>query len=155
MKWLKFAIAAYIVGASALHAGEAKAVYDLTTGDRAKIEKELIQSIKKVSEYYKGENTKFKTIVVISGDAYKYFIDNLADSPYSKDTNAIDAKPKFESVFKELNDTYHVTFDMCSAGMKSRKIKPETLYTFVHSNAIKNVYLIDAQNRGYAYIPVH
>ncbi|MBU1927498.1 DsrE family protein [bacterium] len=155
MKWLKAVVITCILTASTMYADEAKAVYDLTSGDSAKIEKDMIKSIKNVSQYYKGQNKKFKTIVVISGDAYKYFIRNLSDSPYSEDKSALEIQPKFISVLKELNDSYHVTFKMCSAGMKARGIKLETVYKFVHADAIKNVYLIDAQNAGYAYIPVH
>jgi intracellular sulfur oxidation DsrE/DsrF family protein len=138
-----------------MYANEAKAVYDVTSGDSAKIEKEMIKSIHNVSQHYKGKNKEFKTIVVISGDAYKYFIKDLSNSPYSEDKNATAIQPKFISVLQELNDRYNVTFKMCSAGMKARGIKLETLYTFVHADAIKDVYLIDAQNDGYAYIPVH
>jgi hypothetical protein len=98
---------------------------------------------------------KYFDVIVISGDAYKYFIEELAESPYATDKSAIEIQPKFRAVFKELNDDYHVTFKMCSAGMKARGIKPESVYQFVHADAIKDVYLIDAQNDGYAYIPVH
>lgn len=154
-KWLKIGVLTYILGASAVHADEAKAVYDVTSGDSAKIEKEMIKSIKNVTAHYKGQNKEFKTIVVISGDAYKYFIEELAESPYATDKSALEIQPKFRAAFKELNDDYHVTFKMCSAGMKARGIKLETLYPFVHADAIKDVYLIDAQNGGYAYIPVH
>lgn len=155
MQWIKAVVATCILVASTIYADEAKAVYDLTSGDSAKIEKEMIKSIKNVSKYYKGKNKEFKTIVVISGDAYKYFIKDLKNSPYAEDKNALEMQPKFISVLQELNDNYHVTFKMCSAGMRARDIKLETVYKFVHADAIKNVYLIDAQNEGYAYIPVH
>ncbi|WP_373035856.1 DsrE family protein [Sulfurimonas sp.] len=155
MNWIKAMIVICILGTSMMYADEAKAVYDVTSGDSAKIEKHMIKSIKNVYKHYKGQNKEVKTIVVISGDAYKYFIRDLSDSPYAKDKSATEIQPKFISALKELNDRYNVTFKMCSAGMKARGIKQETIYKFVHADAIKNVYLIDAQNDGYAYIPVH
>lgn len=154
MNWIKAVVVTCILGVSAICADEAKAVYDVTSAESATIEKEMIKSIQNVSHYYKGKNKKLKTIVVISGDAYKYFIKDLSNSPYSQDKNALESQPKFLSAFKELHETYQVTFKMCSAGMKARGIKLETLYPFVHADAIKNVYLIDAQNDGYAYISV-
>ena len=155
MKLLKSAVLTCLLYASAVYADGAKAVYDLTSGDSVKIEKEMIKSIKNVAEYYRRQNQEFKAIVVISGDAYKYFIQELGESPYASDKGAIEIQPKFRPLLKELNENDHVTFKMCSAGMKARKIKKETLYPFVHADRIKNIYLIDAQNDGYAYIPVH
>ena len=155
MKWIKAVVVTCLLGASTIYADEAKAVYDVTSGDSVKIEKKMIKNIKNVSLHYKGQNKELKIIVVISGDAYKYFISDLSDSPYSKDKSAIEMQPKFISEFKELNEHYNVTFKMCSAGMKARGIKPKTVYKFVQTDAIKNIYLIDAQNDGYAYVPVH
>lgn len=83
-----------------MYADEAKAVYDVTSGDSVKIEKEMIKSIKNVSEHYKEQNKEFKTIEVISGDAYKYFIRDLSDSSYSEDKSAIEIQPKFIAVLK-------------------------------------------------------
>lgn len=155
MKWIKVVVATCILGASAMYADAAKAVYDVTSGDSTKIEKEMIRSIKNVSKHYKEQHKEFKPIVVISGNAYKYFIEDLAESPYAKEKNVIEIQLKFKPIFKELNERYHVTFEMCSAGMKARGIKKETVYKFVHADKIKDVYLIDAQNEGYAYMPVH
>ena len=155
VKFINAVVVICILATNILCADEAKAVYDLTSGDSAKIEKEIIKNIKNISQYYKGKNKESKAIVVISGDAYKYFIRDLKASPYIEDKNALEIQPKFISALKELNDQYHVAFKMCSAGMKARGIKQESLYKFVHADAVKNVYLIDAQNEGYAYIPIH
>ena len=139
---------------SILHAQTAKVVYDLTSGDSVKIEKHLINSIRALSHYYKEEKIEFKVIVVISGDAYKYFVDDLKNSPYAKDENVHEVQKKFKHRFLSLNDN-GVTFNMCASGMRARKIDKDTLYTYVHADVMKSVYLIDAQNDGYAYMPVH
>ncbi|HQS67975.1 MAG TPA: DsrE family protein [Sulfuricurvum sp.] len=155
MKLIKGAVLTCLLYVSAVYADGAKVVYDLSSGDSAKIEKEMIKSIKNVAQYYKSQNQEFKAIVVISGDAYKYFIQDLKESPYTMDKAAIEIQPKFRPLLQELNDNDHVTFKMCSVGMKVRQIKQETLYPFVHADMMKDVYLINAQNEGYAYIPVH
>ncbi len=137
------------------YAQSAKVVYDLTSGDSAKIEKHLINSIKVLGEYYKEEKIELKVIVVISGDAYKYFINDLKKSPYALEQGVIEVQQKFKTRLKDLNDIYGVTFNMCSSGMKARKIDKNTLYHYVHADVMKSVYLIEAQNNGYAYMPIH
>jgi len=44
---------------------------------------------------------------------------------------------------------------MCSIGMKARGIDKKVLYNFVSAEKGKSVYLIEYQNAGYAYLPVH
>lgn len=137
------------------YAETVKVVYDLTTGDSKTIEKHLINSIGEVAEYYKKEQKELKVMVVISGDAYKYFVSDLKASPYKEDKEAIEVQENFSPRLQKLHDTYGVTFNMCSVGMKARKIEKSSLYKYVHADAMKSVYLIDAQNDGYAYMPVH
>lgn len=137
------------------YAQSAKVVYDLSSGNSSKIEKHLLNSVKALGKYYKEEKIPFKVIVVISGDAYKYFIDDLQKSPYASDEDAIASQKKFKTVLQELDDDYGVTFNMCASGMRARKIDPNTLYQYVNADVMKSVYLIEAQNNGYAYMPIH
>ena len=137
------------------YAKSAKVVYDLSSGDSSKIEKHLINSINALGKYYKEEKIELNVIVVISGDAYKYFIADLEKSPYALEEDVIEVQKKFKRRLKELNDTYDVTFNMCASGMRARKIDPNSLYYFVHADVMKSVYLIEAQNNGYAYMPIH
>ena len=140
---------------SVSYAQSAKVVYDLTSGDSAKIEKHLINSIRALGKHYKEEKIELKVIVVISGDAYKYFINDLEKSPYALEQNVIEVQEKFKTRLKDLNDIYGVTFNMCSSGMRARKIDQNTLYHYVHADVMKSIYLIEAQNNGYAYMPIH
>ena len=144
-----------LLGLGFAYADAAKVVYDLTTGDSKKIEKHLLNNIDAMAEYYKKEQKELKIIVVISGNAYKYFVNDLKVSPYKGDRDAIEVQEKFRHRLQNLNDDFGVTFNMCSVGMKARKIDKNTLYKFVHSEVMKSVYLIDAQNNGYAYMPIH
>ena len=132
----------------------AKVVYDLTTGDAAKIEKQLIKGVAATADYYAAQHKPFKVIVVISGDAYRYFIDDLAHSPYASESRTEEIQKRFKPALESLSKK-GVQFFMCATGMKKRKIKKQVLYRYVQSDKIKNVYLIDAQNAGYAYLPIH
>ena len=136
-------------------AKEAKVVFDVTSGDSHKIGKHLINGVNVLEAYYKKENIDLKVIVVISGDAYKYFIEDLKKSPYATQTEVADVQAKFKTDFQKLNDKYGVIFEMCANGMRARKINPNNLYKFVHADVMKGVYLIEAQNSGYAYLPIH
>ncbi len=136
-------------------AAERKAVYDLTSGDAEKIESRLLNGIKFLKDYYEKQGDEFKAVVVISGKSYKYFIDDINDSPYKGEKDLIKAQKKLRPLIKELHEDYGVRFDMCGAGMKARKIKAESLYSFVNSNKAKPIYLINWQNEGYAYMPMH
>ncbi|OYZ23758.1 MAG: hypothetical protein B7Y23_09815 [Sulfurovum sp. 16-42-52] len=144
-----------LLGLGTLYAESHKVVYDLTTGDAQKIEKYLINSIDALAKYYKKENKELKVIVVISGNAYKYFVNDLKASPYATDKDALGAKEKFNNHLQNLNDAHGVTFNMCSSGMKANKIEKSTLYKYVHADVMKSIYLIEAQNDGYAYMPIH
>ena len=141
--------------AAALYGEGAKAVFDLTSGDIQKIEKHLIKGLSATAEYYRDHNRSFKAIVVISGNAYKFFISDLKHSPYADMQEVSEKQSYLRTQFRNLQDSYYVKFKMCSKGMKSRKIPEAVVYRFVEMDKIKNVYLIDAQNQGYAYLPIH
>jgi intracellular sulfur oxidation DsrE/DsrF family protein len=155
MKLLMTLVMAALLNTGVLYADSAKVVYDLSTGEPNKIENKLIKSITALAKYYASEKKSLKVIVVISGDAYKYFIDDLKVSPYASDKEAVGLQKKFKPLLENLNDLYGVTFYMCSSGMKARQIERDTLYKYVNADMMKSVYLIDAQNNGYAYMPIH
>jgi len=132
-----------------------KVVYDLTSGDVLTIKHKVLGSIRGVANYYASKKEKIEIMVVISGDAYKFFIDDLESSPYAKDEEVEDIQMHFKPRLEMLHELYGVTFNMCKSGMIARKIDPKTLYPYVNAKKMKSVYLIDAQNQGYAYMPIH
>lgn len=136
-------------------AEDKKAVYDLTSGDAEKIESRLLGGIKRIAVYYKEQGDTFKAVIAISGDSYKYFVEDIASSPFKDDEALILVQKKLAPLLRELAEDYDVRFEMCGAGMKARKIAPESLYSFVNTDKIKPVYMIDWQNKGYAYMPFH
>jgi uncharacterized protein len=132
----------------------AKAVYDLVSGDINTIEKKLIRSVNAVAKDYASKKKHLDIIVVISGDAYKFFIEDLESSPYAKDEKVKAVQSDLKSRLEALHTVHGVTFNMCETGMKARNIDKKSLYTFVNAEMMKSVYLITAQNNGYAYLPI-
>jgi uncharacterized protein len=145
----------FLTLANVSHADERKAVYDLTSGDAEKIESSLLGGIKFLANYYKKQDIEFRAVVVISGKSYKYFIEDLANSPFKDEQDLVEVQKILRPLLQELNDDYGVRFEMCGAGMRARNIKAESLYSFVHSDKPKPVYLVNWQNAGYAYMPVN
>lgn len=155
MKKVILVLAMIIVSFSALYADTHKVVYDLSSGDSTKIKKHLLKSVDALMQHYKKENKELKVIVVISGKSYKYFVDDLSASPYATDKDVLAVQSEMQAILEKMAKEDSVYFAMCKAGMKARNINPKTLYPFVHSEQTKSVYLIEAQNSGYAYMPIH
>lgn len=132
-----------------------KVVYDLTSGDVLAIKHKVLGSIRGVANHYASNKEKIEIMVVISGDAYKFFIDDLESSPYANDEEVEDMQMHFKPRLEMLHTLYGVTFNMCKSGMIGKKIDKKTLYPYVNAEKMKSVYLIDAQNEGYAYMPIH
>jgi len=154
MNILKALLFSLLVVSGFSHADERKAMFDLTTGEADRIETRIVGAIKYLSDYYKKQGDEFKAVVVISGNSYKYFIQDLDDSPFKDDKELASTQKKLQPMLLELHEKYGVRFDMCGGGMRSRNIKAESLYSFVHTDKMKYVYLINWQNEGYAYISI-
>lgn len=155
MTTIKRMVLTVLLSLTTLSAAEQKAVFDLTSGDEAKIEKHLVNNIEGLARYYRTNGIDFNVAVVISGDAYKYFVQDIEHSPYKGDTVLMKAQQKLRPLFEKLQAQYGVEFDMCRAGRRARGIDRGVLYPYVKSDLNKSVYLIRWQNMGYAYMPVH
>ena len=138
---------------SLLFSAEHKVVFDLTSSDFTKIEKSLIGNINLLKAHYLENGDTFKVAVVISGGAYRYFIENIDASVYKEDTQLKNIQKVLREKLEGLAST-GVKFEVCSVGMKKRNIKQENMYRFVIPAFNKTDALIRWQNRGYAYIPI-
>lgn len=154
MSKIKYLLITLVLASASVFAEERKAVFDLTTGDPERIEQRIVESIKGMHDYYQSRDIEFKAVVVISGKAYKYFVGDLANSPYKDDRELAEIQKKLQPALAELHDRYGVRFDMCGTGMKARGIDASAVYPYVNTDKSKYVYLIDWQNAGYAYIPI-
>ena len=155
MRTIKSVFLGLLLSLTSLMATEQKVVFDLTSGDVATIEKHLIKNIEGLAGYYKANDIDFKAVVVISGNAYKYFVQDLKNSRFKGKLKVERAQKTLEPLLKKLHTEYGVEFDMCKAGMKARNIDKKVLYSYVKTDLNKSVYLIKWQNEGYAYLPVH
>jgi len=154
MRMFKMVILGLLLSLGSLVASEQKVVFDVTTGDVDKLEKGLIRTIDGLVAYYKANDIEYKIAVVISGKAYKYFVKDLKNSPYKSKLEVDRAQKKLAPQLQHLH-AKGVEFDMCQAGMKARGLDKKVLYNYVVTTKNKSVYLIEWQNRGYAYLPVH
>ena len=129
-----------------------KVVYNLTTGSEAVLSKKLVANTQKLKTYYEAKGDRLEVAVVVSGKAYRFFIQDLAHSPYANESALLKSQPartKMLDAFSKI-----ATIEMCGMGMKHRKIAPETLYPFVKPAFNKTEALMRYQNSGYAYIPL-
>lgn len=131
-----------------------KVVFDLTTDNLKTFEKKVISGIAAQKNHYESKLEELEVAVVIHGGAYKFFIDDLATSPFKEDKELLSAKSDLAKRIAAMADTYDVEFLMCASGMKSLKIDPQTLYKFVKLVPNSTIGLIDKQQEGYAYIPI-
>jgi len=132
-----------------------KAVINLTTGDLERFKMYLLSGVANSAEYYKNQLKELNVVVIIHGDAYKFFVKDLENSPYKTDETLRKNQEEISKKLEYLVNNYHVKFQMCEAGMKSKKINPKTLYPFVELIPNAFIGLVDWQNKGYAYIPIH
>jgi len=133
---------------------EKKAVYNLTTGDVETIEKRLIGSIISNSDYYQSKLQEYKVIVVIHGDAYKFFMKDLNNTAYAFDNKLLEKKTELGKRLDSLSKLYDVKFEVCEVGVKNRHLDPKAFYPYVGMVHNAMIGLVDAQNDGYAYIPI-
>lgn len=155
MKLIKMLFIGLVFSFTTLFAVEQKVVFDLTSGDEVAIEKYLIQNIEGLARYYKANNIDFKAVVVISGNAYKYFVQDIKNSPFRDEEGLTQTQKKMAPLLEKLHSEYSVKFNMCKVGMEARNIDKKVLYNYVESDLTKSVYLIKWQNDGYAYLPIH
>jgi intracellular sulfur oxidation DsrE/DsrF family protein len=139
---------------STLFAGDAKkVVFDLKTGDIRTFERVVFKSVESLTTHYAGKLQEFRAVFIIHGEAYKFFFKELKGTPYATDPVVL-RHTEFGKRLKALVENYDVTFEVCSFGMKARKLPFEKLYPFVTPIFSATSGLIDWQEKGYAYIMV-
>jgi intracellular sulfur oxidation DsrE/DsrF family protein len=133
----------------------AKVVYDLTTKDMKTFERKILKAIVANKAYYEGHLSELDVVVVIHGDAYKFFTQNPLKTIYKEDKILLENYKSLAKRIKSMVENYEVEFLMCGAGMKIRELKKSDIYKFVTIIPNSTIGLIDKQNEGYAYIPVN
>jgi len=142
---------------SFMHAEEEvvkKVVYDLTTGDIERFQKRLIGGIVTHKNYYHGKLESLDVRVVVHGDAYKFFMHDLNGTVYHFNRRLVKRRVELGKRLKTLAEQYDVKFEVCKAGVRNHHLDPKAFYPFVTFVENAAIGLIDAQNSGYAYLPL-
>lgn len=132
----------------------AQVVYDLTTTNMEIFERKILKAIVANKAHYEGLLSELDVVVVIHGDAYKFFTKTPLKTIYKEDKLLIENHKTLAKRIKSMVDNYDVEFLMCGAGMSKRELKKSDIYKFVTIIPNSTIGLIDKQNEGYAYIPV-
>jgi len=136
-------------------AEERKLVYDLKLGDADQVASALFEDIKYNAAYYAERGIDFRAAVVISGQAYKFFVEDIASSPFKDDPELPAIQQRFRPILEELVEDYGVEFNMCIVGMQRRNLTADVLYPFVDATKSQPIYLADYQADGYGYLPLN
>jgi len=131
-----------------------KVVFDLTTGDLKTFEQRILSGVARYTAHYEGNLQEFDAVVVIHGDAYKFFVKDLAHSPYKNEDALVKINNDLKARISTAEDMYGVEFIMCEANMRKAKLTERDIYPFVKLVPSSTMGLIEKQNEGYAYIPV-
>jgi len=137
-----------------VYASEHKVVLDVQTGNPKLLEKNLIDRVIGIQAYYAMQGEKVKIAVLISGNAYKFFMIDTEASLYSLNKNFAVVRDKLQKKLRLLSTQYNVVFETCELGMQRRNISEDQLVDFVTPIYSYTIGLIKWQNDGYAYLPV-
>jgi intracellular sulfur oxidation DsrE/DsrF family protein len=132
----------------------ARVVYDLTTSNLAKFEKNILKGVVMNKTYYEGELKELEVSVVIHGGAYRFFVKDIHSSIFKNDAKLIKKYAELKKRIASLADTYEVEFLMCGAAMPKNKLQKSDIVEFVTIVPNSTIGLIQKQNEGFAYIPV-
>lgn len=136
-----------------LSAATQKFVIDLTTGDLETFKSRLFSGIPGAVNHFKQQGDDTEIVVVIHGNAYKFFVENLENTKFWADEQLANAQDELREKLAKLRKNHTITFEMCRVGMQRRGILSEDLYKFVTPIPSSMIGLIKWQNQGYAYIP--
>lgn len=152
---MKHLILAFFLG-MCLYAQEGyKALYDLSTSKLETIENRFIKGVVANKNHYENKLQELEVRVIIHGGAYKFFVKNPEKTVFKGDKELAKADKNLLSRLRALQESYDVKFYMCQAGATSKKLTREDVYEFVEFIPNTTIGLIDAQNEGFAYVPVH
>lgn len=145
-----------LAGLNLLQAEEsaAKVVYDLTTKDLAKFERNILKGIVVNKAHYESILKELDVTVVIHGGAYRFFTKDPEHSIFKEDAALIKTHKELAKRIGSMVKNYDVEFLMCGAAMPRNKLEAKDVYNFVKIIPNSTIGLIDRQNDGYAYIPV-
>ena len=152
---MRFSSLFFLLFLTFLPAASQKILIDLTTGDLETIKTRILSGLPGAVKHFKQAGDDVQVTVVIHGDAYKFFVENLENTKYWADEQLANSQDELREKLAALRKDYGFVFEMCQAGMRRRGILTEDIYKFVTPIPSAMIGLITWQNRGYAYVPVN
>lgn len=141
-----------------LHAqegGRKKVVYDLTTDSIEKFSRNILSGIVFQKTHYESRMEEIDAVVVVHGEAYRFFLKSLENTKYGADANLSRMHSDLLKRLESLHKNYGVSFKACEAGLRNHNLVPAQMVDFIEFIPSSTTGLIDAQHDGYAYIPTH
>jgi hypothetical protein len=132
-----------------------KFMIDLKTGDLESFSNQLLVGVPGTIDYFTAQGDTIDVAVVIHGEAYKFFVQNLDNTQYGMDKSLVNHQEEIHKRLEEIEKKYHIHLDICMSGMHKKGILSEDLYPFVTPIKSAMVGLVKWQNAGYAYVPAH
>ncbi|MFY9142365.1 DsrE family protein [Sulfuricurvum sp.] len=131
-----------------------KIMIDLKTGDMDSFTTRFIGGVSSTADYFIAQGDTVSIAVVIHGEAYKFFVENLERTQYGVDQSLVANQEVLYQKLLEFQKKYNVVLEICQVGMNKKGILSEDIYPFVTPIKSSMTGLVKWQNRGYAYIPV-
>lgn len=135
-------------------AGTKKIVVNLTTGDMETFMVRFLGGVPGTVDYFTARGDTVDVSVVIHGDAYKFFVDNLENTQYGVEKQLVSNQEAIRKRLVDIQKEYKMTFEICRSGMNRKGILTEDIYPFVTPIQSAMIGLVKWQNEGYAYIPI-
>ncbi|HIC44901.1 MAG TPA: hypothetical protein EYO73_11695 [Sulfurimonas sp.] len=132
---------------------EYKSIYNISSAKQSSLQESVINTISALTKHYEDQGDTYKSVVLVSGNAYKYFIDDIENSPYKDEKNLAaiqkELKPQLEALVKK-----GLIFEMCTVGMKKHHMLKSDIYSFVTLVFNRNSSLIHWNTKGYLILYV-
>ncbi|SFV63220.1 hypothetical protein MNB_SM-4-87 [hydrothermal vent metagenome] len=131
-----------------------RVVYDLTTEDVNKFEKNILKGIAVSKAYFEGNLQEFESAVIIHGEAFRFFLKDVEHSSFNSNSQLLEAYPELSKRVASMADTYEVEFLMCEASMSKYGLTKEDIVDYVQFIPTSTIGVIKKENEGFAYFPV-
>lgn len=132
-----------------------KIMIDLKTGDLESFDKAFLNGVPGTIEHFATQGESVEVAVVIHGDAYKFFVQNLNNTSYGLDESLAKHQESIQQRLEQMVKKYRIHLEVCMSGMHKKGILSEDLYSFVTPIKSAMVGLVKWQNEGYAYVPLY
>lgn len=152
---MRLALILLVLAATFAFADTKKFMIDLKTGDMESFNNQLLVGVPGTIDYFTAQGDKVEVAVVIHGEAYKFFVENLDNTQYGMDKVLVEHQDAIHKRLEEIEKKYHIRMEICMNGMHKKGILSEDLYSFVKPIKSAMVGLVKWQNAGYAYVPAH